>query len=238
MQNLEKVMKFLQKTAIFVMIMPIFASQNGIFLTAELGLHAARVYQEDASASGSVMKNGSSTTTQIHAEYIKGGEYNFNPTFGARVGYLKFFGAHGFRISTGANFTNVTILDHKNFKKFLINAGISTDYLLSFGQSDNSFGMFLGGGFDAAFGDFVDHFKKSQQSTRLNFNQPFVNFGFFKGLDGAQILEVGMKIPFGRYADYPGGRTFIEINGEKITGKFNIATASILYARYSYIFSL
>lgn len=149
---------------------------------------------------------------------------NFNLIYGARLGYIAAFterqALRFYADFTGGEFK----LGEDPKTKYNMQVGGGIDYILSF----NKFGIFIGGGYNYAFGDFIDALKIGFNNVMPH--QPYVNCGFAWNVSLLR-LELGTKIPILKYAQ--------DNYTDPITGaniKYHINTPAQIYFNVDFVF--
>ncbi|RDU63105.1 hypothetical protein CQA53_08765 [Helicobacter didelphidarum] len=155
------------------------AQESGFFIGLSAGLGLNSVSAKTSISDIEVVNNFSLTT---------------NLTYGARLGYILAFNEmNALRIYgdfTAGNFTTAILSGNQggisSYGYYHMTGGGGLDYLISFSES---WGMFIGAGYNYAFGKFMD------SRSKPNPHNPYANIGVAWNWSILR-LEVGAKIPF------------------------------------------
>ncbi|RDU71930.1 hypothetical protein CQA66_05555 [Helicobacter aurati] len=202
-------------------------------LASVLGMASAHAEQQGGFFVGAFLGNGFNTT---HSETtittnIPGGtqtssgfstKTSFDLIYGARLGYIAALNErNAFRIYADFTAGRFTVGDDENY--YHMTAGGGLDYLHNFG---GVFGLFLGAGYNYAFGDFI------KASDPSNPGQIYANLGMSWSLSKIR-LELGTKIPFSKYHDQSNNFTF---GGVALNGSLYTKTSAQVYLNVDFVF--
>ncbi|MDU7692672.1 MAG: hypothetical protein E7K04_00245 [Helicobacter sp.] len=224
-----------------------FALPSGVFVGANVGAHLGAVGSESGERKGNIQvsqtSNSQTFKSTLYQAVSQGKDLYIDPTVGFRSGVIYSLNSYNaFRANATFDFTPFTLKDSgPKTTKNLFQAGVGLDYLLSFDNYDDAFGLSVGGGFDFAFGDFANYFKSQQNpAVKKSLHLPYLQVGFYKGIGGgSQVLDFGVKVPFGEYVRYPGdANNSLTVLGTTITGAYSAGTSFVAYLRYAYNFKL
>ncbi|STQ87163.1 hypothetical protein LS73_001005 [Helicobacter muridarum] len=171
--------------------------KGGLFVGVTGGFNFNTVKQEASITNGSSSSKASSTESK--------GQY----MYGARLGYIAALSPkNAFRLYADFNRGTFTV-NNGGFSHMTAGGGL--DFLHNFG---NVFGLFIGGGYNYAFGDFVKSAKDPKRGS------PYLNLGFSWTINERFRIELAGKYLFSsKYHDLKGSFSFgnITYNGSLST---------------------
>ncbi len=185
----------------------VYSQTSGFFVSGIIGWNTnTSERKEKVSGDTMVYIAGQGwVNTGIHVS-LSGDESKstFNFAYGARIGYvfaingynaLRFYGT----FMAGDYMLGLDNHSEYGFEKkkyYFMQAGGGIDYMLSFSQATNSWGIFIGGGYEYGFGELIANGLKAYNG-KISTHIPFINAGFFKAFGAGNVsLEFGIKVPF------------------------------------------
>ena len=170
----------------------LYALPSGVFIGASLGANANKAPYGSGSESFSVVGNTTSHTVTSDI----GVTTKLQMDYGLRLGYIWGINNYNaFKITVNYDYSSF-------FDVGFMQAGFSVDYMLSFNDKPNAWGMFIGGGYDWGFYKWGNYLRKHKNNgNNVNVDFAYLQLGFFKafGEDGNTMLQFGLKYPFGNY---------------------------------------
>ncbi|PAF42091.1 outer membrane beta-barrel protein [Helicobacter sp. 11S02596-1] len=141
---------------------------------------------------------------------------NLGMLYGARLGYQQYFNAYnGLRLYGTFGYSA------------LFKYGANIDYLLNFSKEENSWGLFIGGGYEWVQSSSLNNLKDIQGSN-VKQNGAIINAGFSKTIKNHNRIDFGVTIPLYKYADF-------ETTGP-VALKYKFSNPFDLYLAYNYSF--
>ena len=157
------------------------ALPTGVFIGANIGTNL----------------NKTSAVATSNGQVVSGEwRFTFQGDYGVRLGFIWGINNYNaFKITVNYDYSSF-------FDVGFMQAGFSVDYMLSFNDKPNAWGMFIGGGYDWGFYKWGNYLRKHKNNgDNVNVDFAYLQLGFFKafGEDGNTMLQFGLKYPFGNY---------------------------------------
>lgn len=199
-------------------------AKSGFYLQSSIGATFNRAIFDGDSALGVSKYNATAINTMI----------------GAGAGYQVFFTPHhGLRVFGTSLYGDFKSEQYKQNRPFnVITTGVGADYLWDFSDSADSFGFFVGTGYQWNYGEFFRDLKKAsfvRGESMFRTHGFFAQIGFSKIFDWRHRIELAYRMPLYHFFDF-GGKG-VDSNGAPYDiAKAQYFSAGVLNFNYIYVF--